>query len=121
MSGINEPGEEPADTVVREALEEVGLQVDPVSLVRVKADDRVITYANGDQTQYLDLLFYCRAQESSAEPRVNDDESLAVGWFDPNDLPEPIVPSTVERIAAVRRYRDRVNAGDARALFSCGA
>ena len=122
VSGINEPGEEPADTVVREALEETGVEVVPTALVRVKADEYVITYANGDQTQYLDLLFLCRpARGGSPVPFVNDDESLAVGWFDVDDLPESIVESTLGRIDAVKRYRERAAEGDARALFACDA
>lgn len=119
ISGINEPGEEPADTVIREAREEAGVDVVPTALVSVKADDRMVAYANGDQVQYLDLLFICRLAEGGvSEARVNDDESLAVGWFSPDDLPEPIQPSTVERLARIRRYRERVAAGDAGAYFT---
>lgn len=118
ICGINEPGEEPADTVVREAYEEAGVDVVPTALVSVKAGDRMITYANGDQTRYLDVLFICRLAEGGATaPRVNDEESLAVGWFSLDALPEPLQPSTVERLERVRRYRDRAAAGDASALF----
>ena len=119
ISGINEPGEEPADTVIREAREEAGVDVVPTTLVSVKADDRMVTYVNGDQTQYLDVLFICRLADGGAsEPCVNDDESLAVGWFSPDDLPEPIQPSTVKRLEHVRRYRERAAAGDASAYFT---
>lgn len=119
ISGINEPGEEPADTIVREAFEEAGVDVVPTALVSVKADDRLITYTNGDQTRYLDILFTCKLTEGGAsEARVNDDESLEVGWFSPDDLPSPLTPSTFERIARVRRYRERAAAGDASALFA---
>lgn len=119
ICGINEPGEEPADTVVREAYEEAGVDVVPTTLVSVKAGDRMITYANGDQTRYLDVLFICHLAEGGAsEPRVNDEESLAVGWFSLDALPEPLQPSTVERLERVRRYRERAEAGDASALFS---
>ena len=51
ISGINEPGEEPADTVVREAYEEAGIDVVPTALVSVKADDRMILYSNGDRAR----------------------------------------------------------------------
>ena len=96
--GINEPGEEPADTVAREVLEETGVDVVPTDLVHVKAAHRETVYANGDRTQYLDLMFVCRlAEGGSSEPRVADDESLAVGWFAPDALPEPLAASTVER------------------------
>ena len=120
--GINEPGEEPADTVVREVLEETGVDVVPRELVSVSASHRETVYANGDRTQYLDLTFTCLvAGEGVAEPRVADDESLAVGFFEPDALPEPLASSTVERMARVRTFRERAAAGDAHALFSWGA
>jgi hypothetical protein len=37
------------------------------------------TYANGDQVQFLDLTFRRRAVGGDA--RVNDAESVEVGWF----------------------------------------
>lgn len=118
ISGINEPGEDPADTAVREAYEEAAVVVEPLALASVKADKHLVTYVNGDQTRYLDLLFVCRAQSTDEAPHVNDDESLAVGWFSLDGLPEPLTASTVERIGLVRQYRERCASGDARALFS---
>ena len=116
--GINEPGEEPADTVIREVAEETGVDVVPTDLVRVRAQRQETVYANGDRTQYLDLMFVCRlADDGSVEPRVGDDESLAVGWFAPDALPEPLAASTVERLAALAAWRE---AGASRALFSFG-
>ena len=43
VTGINEPGEEPADTVAREAKEETGVDVIVTDLVSVKSDRRMIT------------------------------------------------------------------------------
>lgn len=101
--GINEPGEEPADTVVREVAEETGVDVVPTDLVRVRAQRHETVYANGDRTQYLDLMFVCRLAEGGrADPRVSDDESLDVGWFPVNALPEPLAESTGERLEALR-------------------
>lgn len=58
--GINEPGEEPADTVAREVKEETGVDVVVTDLVSVKSSRKVLTYANGDNTMYMDHLFICR-------------------------------------------------------------
>ena len=114
--GINEPGEEPADTVAREVAEETGVDVVPTDLVRVSAQHYETVYANGDRTQYLDLMFVCRlAEGGSSVPSVADDESLEVGWFAPDALPEPLAASTVERLAALAAWRE---AGANRALFS---
>ena len=116
--GINEPGEEPADTVIREVAEETGVDVVPTDLVRVRAQQHETVYVNGDRTQYLDLMFVCRLAEGGcAEPRVADDESLEVGWFAPDALPEPLAASTVERLAALAAWRE---AGASRTLFSFG-
>ena len=117
--GINEPGEEPADTVIREVAEETGVDVVPTDLVRVAAQHHETVYANGDRTQYLDLMFVCRPAEGRcAEPRVADDESLEVGWFAPDELPEPLAASTTERLGALAAWRA---AGASRTLFSTGA
>lgn len=45
-----------------------------------------ITYPNGDRCQFMDTSFLCRAV--GGEARVNDDESLEVGWFPVDALPE---------------------------------
>ncbi|MFJ1757948.1 NUDIX hydrolase [Kitasatospora sp. NPDC088134] len=85
IGGILDPGEQPADAVVRECLEETGVTVRPEALVSVGVTP-MIEYPNGDRSQYLDLVFRCRLV--SGEARVNDDESLEVGWFAPDALPE---------------------------------
>ncbi|MBM6698959.1 NUDIX domain-containing protein [Bifidobacterium pullorum subsp. saeculare] len=116
--GINEPGEQPADTVVREVKEETGVDVVVTDLVAVTSSPKVLTYANGDRAQYMDHSFLCALKPGgNAEPFVGDDESLAVGWFDLDDLPSPLAASTVERLALFRRYLANKAAGDAHALF----
>lgn len=57
-SGIIEPGEQPAQTVVREVFEETGMVVRPVAIIGVYAGDRV-TYPNGDVAQYVTIVFEC--------------------------------------------------------------
>ncbi|KLU09173.1 NUDIX domain-containing protein [Kocuria sp. SM24M-10] len=85
VSGIVEPGEEPAVTAVRECLEETGVVAVVEDLVAIKAGEPV-QYPNGDRCQFLDHTFRCRWV--SGEARVNDDESLEVGWYHPSDTPE---------------------------------
>ena len=121
VSGINEPGEEPAATIVREALEETGVAIVTRELVSVQADRRVITYENGDRVQYLELLFVCEVADGAACAHVADEESLEVGWFDRDHLPEPLSETTRERIALVDTFRRRARQGDARCLFRMGA
>ena len=117
--GINEPGEEPADTVAREVKEETGVDVVVTDLVSVKSSRKVLTYANGDNTMYMDHLFLCRPDPNgNTEPFVGDDESLEVGWFSPDALPEPLAATTVERMGYVQDYLRHMADGDAHAQFA---
>jgi 8-oxo-dGTP pyrophosphatase MutT (NUDIX family) len=85
IGGICEPGEQPADTAVREVLEETGVHAVAERVVLVQTT-KPVQYPNGDETQYLDITFHCRA--IGGEARVADDESLEVAWFDLDALPE---------------------------------
>ena len=117
--GINEPGEEPADTVAREVKEETGVDVIVTDLVSVKSSRKMLTYANGDNTMYMDHLFVCKPDPNgNAEPFVGDEESLNVGWFSPDDLPRPLADTTVERMGYVREYLKNKANGDSHAQFS---
>ncbi|MER5948045.1 NUDIX domain-containing protein [Streptomyces sp. NPDC001904] len=84
-AGIAEPGEQPADVATREVFEETGIACVAERVVLVQALKSPITYPNGDQCQFMDITFRCRAV--GGEARVNDDESLEVGWFDLDALP----------------------------------
>lgn len=83
IAGVMDPGEQPAAAMVREILEETGVHAVVEHLVGVVLHP--VTYANGDICEYLNLWFRCRAVGGTA--RVNDDESLAVGWFALDALP----------------------------------
>ncbi|MFJ4787208.1 NUDIX hydrolase [Streptomyces sp. NPDC088794] len=85
ISGIPDPGEQPAVAIAREVQEETGVRVEVERLITVRSGKQV-TFPNGDICQFMDLCFRCRALDGEA--RVNDDESLAVGWFALDDLPE---------------------------------
>ncbi|MEV7781313.1 NUDIX domain-containing protein [Kitasatospora sp. NPDC088351] len=92
--GILDPGEQPADGAVRECLEETGVAAVPELLASVGVTPEV-TYPNGDVTRYVLLTFRCRAV--GGEARVNDDESLAVGWYTLDALP-PMIDEEHQRL-----------------------
>ena len=99
-SGIPEPGEAMAAACEREVLEETGVQTAAEELISI-ATVGPITYPNGDVTSFVDHFFRCRFIGGTAQ--VGDDESLAVGWFDPAGLPEPFAPRTPELIAVAAK------------------
>jgi 8-oxo-dGTP pyrophosphatase MutT (NUDIX family) len=110
ISGILEPGEEPAQGLVREIAEETGVRAEVLALTSVSSGDRV-TYPNGDVSQYLDLTFLCRHVDGEAF--VADDESTEVGWFGLDALPDRMTTSSRGRLAAALAFRDDPTAGPA--------
>ena len=91
----------------------------PTPWPAVKSSRKILTYANGDNTMYMDHLFLCRPDPNgNTEPFVGDDESLEVGWFSPDALPEPLAATTVERMGYVHDYLRHKADGDAHAQFA---
>jgi ADP-ribose pyrophosphatase YjhB (NUDIX family) len=84
VTGIVDPGEEPAVTAVREAMEETGVEIRVDRLVSTGVGDEV-TYGNGDRAVYLDIAFACTWL--SGEAYVADDESVEVRWWPVDGLP----------------------------------
>ena len=95
-SGIVEPGEQPATTLVREVQEELGVEVEPERLALV-ATDPALTYPNGDVCQFVSLTFRCRYVRGEAA--VGDDESLEVAWRPVGDPPADLDALQRRRLA----------------------
>ena len=87
IGGIPDPGEEPADAIVREVFEEAGVHVVPERVVGIYTTPLVI-YPNGDQAIYTIIGFRCRP--IGGEPHVHDDESWEVSYFARDELPSGI-------------------------------
>ncbi|WP_250003694.1 NUDIX domain-containing protein [Actinoplanes sp. M2I2] len=83
-AGMIEPGEQPAEAILREVTEETGVVAEIQNLAGVAVHET--EYPNGDKCSYLAVWFRCRAV--GGEPRPDGDESLEVGWFAPDELPE---------------------------------
>jgi 8-oxo-dGTP pyrophosphatase MutT (NUDIX family) len=95
VTGIVDPGEEPADAAVRETLEEAGVVCRVERLAWVHQIPRV-TYDNGDQSDYLDLAFRCAWV--SGEPYPADGEMTEVGWYELAALPAEVSAEMRRRI-----------------------
>lgn len=98
VTGIIEPGEEPAVGALREIEEETGVVARAERLLGVSARD-LTTLPNGDQVWWTSILFHCRYLHGEA--RVNDDESIDVGWFEPGRVPD--LPPQQARCLALAR------------------
>jgi ADP-ribose pyrophosphatase YjhB (NUDIX family) len=105
ITGILDPGEEPAVGAAREALEETGVTVRVDRLAAVGAGNRNrVTHTNGDLAVYLDLTFACTWVEGEAH--VADDESVDVRWWSLDSLPS-MSPSMLERLDAALSGEER--------------
>ncbi|ANZ39725.1 NUDIX hydrolase [Lentzea guizhouensis] len=96
ICGILDPGEQPADGIVREVWEETGVLVRVERLTSITVSP-MRRYSNGDRAQYLELTFRCSPIDGEAH--VHDDESVEVGWFRLHELPEldPDIRARIER------------------------
>lgn len=84
ITGIVDPAEEPAVTLMREALEEANVEIAVERLSSTWVIPPVV-YANGDRAQYLDLTFRCRYV--GGDPRPVDGEALEVAWYPLGGMP----------------------------------
>lgn len=84
-----EAGETAIDAVLREVQEETGYQVQLLRLLGIYSDPAhtTITYPSGDSVAYVALFFEC--QVTGGAPALSD-ETLEVGWFAPEELPDSI-------------------------------
>ena len=96
VTGIVDPGEEPAACAAREALEETGVSIRVDRLAATSVHPEVV-YDNGDRASYLDLTFACTWL--GGEAHVADDESSDVRWWPLDGLPA-MSARMLERIAA---------------------
>ena len=85
VAGIVDPGEQPHLAAVREVAEESGVTAAIERLVWLTVTE-VITYSNGDETQYIDHVFRCRWVDG--EPYPADGEATEAAFFPVTAMPE---------------------------------
>ena len=85
-AGAIDPGETPAQAVVREVREETGLIVEPIAIAGVFGGERLrLAYGNGDVTEYTFIVFECRI--ISGELVSLDGEAAELHFIDPARRP----------------------------------
>ncbi|MCX4693009.1 NUDIX domain-containing protein [Streptomyces sp. NBC_01408] len=100
--GVQEIGESITGTVIREVLEETGVQVEVVGLVGVFTDPgHVIAFSDGEVRQEFSLCF--RARPLTSDIRVSA-ESLAVRWV-PRSEVESLDMSPTTRMRLEEGFR----------------
>jgi len=97
--GYVEPGESVIEATHREVREETGYEIDLGRLVGIYSDptQQVIAYADGRHVQAVNLCFEALALRHGEATTPH--ETLALGFFAHDELPEPFVPIHAIRIA----------------------
>ncbi|MCM3032350.1 NUDIX domain-containing protein [Niallia taxi] len=90
-AGAIEPGEAPAEAMVREVWEETGLIVLPRKLVGVFGGKEFrYQYPNGHQVEYNVFMFQCEITSGNLNP--HDQETAELQYFRPDRIPELALP-----------------------------
>lgn len=85
LGGAVEPGESPT-AAVREAREEIGVDVQLVRLLDVLGGpDYEVSYPGGDRVAYVTAVYEARVAGGS--PVVSDGQLSELAWFGTRDLP----------------------------------
>ena len=93
--GLMELGESTEDTARREIREETALELGELRLIGVySGPDHLCSAPNGDEWYVVNVAY--TAASFSGEARVNDAESVALGWFRPEEMPQTLVRSHQE-------------------------
>ena len=89
--GAIDPGETPAEALVREVAEETGLAVRPRRVIGVFGGPRQRhRYPNGDLVECLIVAFSCEILDGTLEAR--DGESTGFRWFTLDELADVAQP-----------------------------
>jgi len=91
--GRIEPGEDPLDAAIAETVEEMG------SLPPVKAVAHDV-YRSGGFEYWTFIVRMSTTNAQKWRPKLNW-ENDDWGWFDPDDLPEPLHPNVRETIRKI--------------------
>jgi len=106
--GNAEEGEDLESIAIRETLEETGIRIWNLLPFGFGSDPafETVTFPNGDVCQFFAMMFYTSHYEGT--PIVADDESKAVEWIDPSNLPV-MLPNMRRSIEAFQEFeRTRV-------------
>ena len=96
--GAIDPGEKPAEAIVREVKEETGLDVRPTSILALLGGEKFrYTYPNGHQVEYHFAVFACEVL--GGELGGLDDETEELRFFLKEEIPELTLPYPPELFA----------------------
>ena len=107
ICGNLETGESAVDGAVREVAEEIGVVIDPRDM-----QFATVTHFVNDEGHGPAFAMFFTATKWTGEPRVMEpDKCDVLGWFSPDELPDPMVPYVASALHDVRHGRDTGSLG----------
>ena len=100
--GQMEVGESPSEGVIRETYEETGIRCTPKALSGIY-DSRF--WDKETSQQIYKFTFLCEPVSEQVETPSHANESLEIGWFDENNLPDDIYEGHIKRISDAYQVR----------------
>jgi 8-oxo-dGTP diphosphatase len=98
IGGGVEPGEEPADAVVREVREETGARARVLGIVGAYGGEPLkVEYPNGDRVAYVTVAYHCALLDA---PEPDREELLEVGWFTRQEIAQLPRRAWIDRVIA---------------------
>ncbi len=98
IGGGIEPGEEPAEALRREVLEETGAEIRILRLVGAYGGDGLAgEYPNGDRVGYVTIAYECELLGPAAPDM---DELMELGWFERDAIPTLARREWIDRVVA---------------------
>lgn len=90
-AGAIEPGETPETAIMREVVEETGLDVEIEALLGLFGGEAFrYKYPNGDEVEYTVALFRCHIVGKTGKPL--DGETVSLRYFTRSDFPGLALP-----------------------------
>lgn len=85
LGGAIDPDESPAEAVVREVREEIGIEIEITDLRGAFGGPNYrVTYPHGDEVGYVSIVFGARVR--SGVPTPDGEEIVEARWFHPHEI-----------------------------------
>jgi 8-oxo-dGTP pyrophosphatase MutT (NUDIX family) len=90
--GLMELGESAEETARREVMEETNLNLQDLTLINVySGSGHYVKSANGDEFYVVTVAYY--TEQALGDLKMNKEESLAMQYFYPEQIPDRVVKS----------------------------
>lgn len=97
MSGHIEPNESLTQAVVREAKEEIGINI-------MVKDLKLVHVLNRISLDWERVDFFFKAEKWEGEPKIAEvDKCSEIGWFELNNLPENVIKPVRQGIEHIQK------------------